>query len=1761
MVKDNDQLAREQDLARQYEIKMARRDREIQSQGQKHATGESHAYIRNGLHRCFQSKFSEAFSQNRYEKPSEFFLKEMPWIFGLAIYDRYKEAFLHMVDGVRDFPYSESYFRRSFRSNSYMHYMGRIGHILYRMADVCSIDADVKDILSGNLPEEAMCYSKHKATWNTPYVSEMLAYALDQNDPELEAVVTDIVNGDNGFVRVSWSLVEGIVMSHNPRMHQLLCRLLLAAKLQEGLRMVICERADCGTIEAFHAILTTILENDLIRYSAVKRAVGTWIGVMSEETRDIDRISNKSVELIAKCLKDSAFREECLESEDAMAIHIALWSGAFENMQSGYQVLDRIIESGTHHQVLTAGYFVANLDNELIRHIAARNVLKARREHNDILAVYLPSFLPGTRYLASTLWKDTEIPNQDHYFQTKEQAREFCDWMMAVHTAMKKKSVEFSPCIFPWFTASLKKSDLVEKAMVIAAMIGDQEQMDKLCPRIPDCDAIDRGIYLKLLSKGRKTPAVRKAIIEGLQDKSFDTRQAAFEQAKGLALTGEEYRQVEDMLRLKYDDLRRNAMELLLKQSDDDLEASVKRLLASSKTAMRTAGLDMVTQLQKSENREAVAAACMAAVRAIAKPTTQEQVLIDALLPKEEICKTEPLFTEADRYVPTVEIGAYEKDCIRAFMEMFPDSKMEQQVLSGKKVIFDEEKQTLEPCESARKAYKNLKSLSDFFVAHERETFTVYSGHEIPLGTGITSFGIWDSGKQRVPRMDLWERWVEENQITPSDLLCIMILTGAQPDKYPYLVQCGKYVCDVFGAGLEKPVTYRYLEHMQRIAYELILQTLGKEQYQKIALALGIWIARCLPEEMLLGVGGEITKDPPNSGADDIHVYIAADGFSRSIRNYLNGPVGHFIAHPQFRYLIYGLEPGLSTGLEHRIPFLLNIYERTYASTSELAQRCNLPTTSREPMVLDQMFRASYHQTLYFSRRDSRPDVSIYLYARHFGLISERTLYYHLMEPDNLKQALGLVTSVTAIEPRNGDQVSAKTFQHYHSYGIRRTYGDFVGTEVLPREEQVKLVALCHDTAEKILPIILDSELRRGDTPAEYSAHIMGIHALSGAETFVRILRALGKDSLDRSVYYWTSSHSKRGNLSYLLARCAPAVGDDAAKLAQLLKNTDITEKRLIEAALYSPAWIEIIGEYLNLPGFQSACYYFMAHMNEKFDDQKKAIIARYTPLSEDELNLGAFDVDWFRSAFEQLGEKKFDLIYDAAKYISDGAKHTRARKYADAALGRFSMEETEATIKDKRNKDLLMAYAIIPLKGEEDLIHRYLYLQQFLKESRQFGSQRSASEKKAVETALRNLATNAGFSDTMRLTLRMETKLVENNQELFHEKQVGEWVFRLAIDDQGTPEILCTKDGKLLKSIPAKAKKEAYVVRLQDMKKQLTDQYRRTRRMFEQAMEDGAEFTLEEMQQLWENPVVAPIVAGLFFVCDDKIGLFDGKTLNATDSCHISDDKNTKIRVAHPLHLYRSGCWHSIQKYLFDNKIVQPFRQVFRELYVKTKEELGCFTSLRYAGNQIQPKKAAACLKERRWVADIEAGLQKIYYQDNIVATIYALADWFTPADIEAPTLEYVAFYDRKTGQAMKIDEIPDVIFSEVMRDVDMAVSVAHAGGVDPETSHSTVEMRAAILSFTLPLLKLGNVEVKGSHAFIDGKLGNYSVHLGSGVVHQLGGTMLNVLPVHSQNRGRFFLPFLDEDPKTAEIISKVILFAEDYKLKDPTILCQITG
>jgi hypothetical protein len=164
-----------------------------------------------------------------------------------------------------------------------------------------------------------------------------------------------------------------------------------------------------------------------------------------------------------------------------------------------------------------------------------------------------------------------------------------------------------------------------------------------------------------------------------------------------------------------------------------------------------------------------------------------------------------------------------------------------------------------------------------------------------------------------------------------------------------------------------------------------------------------------------------------------------------------------------------------------------------------------------------------------------------------------------------------------------------------------------------------------------------------------------------------------------------------------------------------------------------------------------------------------------------------------------------------------------------------------------------------------------------------------------------------------------------------------------------------------------------------------------------------------------------------------------------------------------------------------------------------------------------------------------------------------------WTPAQVEGLTLEGVEFTKRGEWQPIPLKGVPPRIFSEVMRDCDLVVSVAHLGGIDPEASASTVEMRSALLRETLSLLQIPNVRFKSNHALIDGQLGKYSVHLGSAVVHRQPGGHLCIVPVHAQHRGRLFLPFADDDPRTAEVLSKVILLARDHEIQDPTILEQL--
>lgn len=78
-----------------------------------------------------------------------------------------------------------------------------------------------------------------------------------------------------------------------------------------------------------------------------------------------------------------------------------------------------------------------------------------------------------------------------------------------------------------------------------------------------------------------------------------------------------------------------------------------------------------------------------------------------------------------------------------------------------------------------------------------------------------------------------------------------------------------------------------------------------------------------------------------------------------------------------------------------------------------------------------------------------------------------------------------------------------------------------------------------------------------------------------------------------------------------------------------------------------------------------------------------------------------------------------------------------------------------------------------------------------------------------------------------------------------------------------------------------------------------------------------------------------------------------------------------------------------------------------------------------------------------------------------------------------------------------------------------------------------------------TCESLKLNNVHIDGRHAFDHGDYGHDFVHLGSDVVHKRPCWWLCVAAVPAQHRGRLFLAFADDDPRTAEEVSKVLLLA----------------
>jgi len=1539
--------------------------------------------------------------------------------------------FQYIVDQTVNYPYSVGYYRRPFRtSNLKLHFEGVLNKLL-GILELSRQSFHISEYLSG----------KGEWGYNT-VISDIISYELDRGNIEVFQALKEIIYGDNNVALLNKWMIEGILRSHNQEAYKMLGELLLAARLQEGLRQSIVESMDEGTIEATLYLLNIIIEHDLIRYSSVIRALDVWTGLNLEAVNK--RVANQCIQYVCLALTDRAAREEWMNSKNVNQLYISLWATAVYEEDDIGEKVGHLMEQGELYQKIVAQSLLTQSQNDKVKYeISQKYLAETDRE----LQYYI---LLNYTYECSC-WSNSHerkityerIPVLE---DKNERSRQFL-LFKEILSDMPKKELTFTSKVFEGKTINFTTDMIAEKLIYLIAYDMDQEWIEQLISFKDKVSSDVRNTLLLFFTKDLTNKTQRNYIFDCLTDKSIHNRERAMVKISAMELLDDEVEKIEGILKLKTGTLRQKAIQILLLQKNEQFEQSIDRLLESKFELQRLGALEVLSELKENSDRFDTFSQ---KVNIISNPTEKEQILINKLKKSDE------------------------KGLKNGFGLYNPDQKavVPLQVLPIVK-LSDVFTLTIE------EVIQFSNGLSDLIHENRHYEYQVeyYDGSKetLLLGSELRFRYNKEIELKRIdtfPLSDVWKNYLNEKGITSEQIIQIQFLLT---NEEPYLYYSDK------------------LNYWQR------------ERFPALNSWRKTFLSKVYPIEEIEQVQSFLNKLDYNQQVCEI-VDAFFDDMEKSKA---------FEVMSEILYSMIHVIPEEKRQSEDK---LLAILVKPWLRWTE------------QFIFNDESFKiyfpVHYHLYTVFKYEDYNPSLEKFTHAYELCLIDKDELYRELLSRKSSREHF-----------RNLTGQKSDLYDKYPS--------------IIPIKERV-------------IETILDIELNRGELPTDVTTLAGNIRSYEGIEYFVKILVGMDKESFVRGyIYSFYGEATKKETFSHLLKACYPMDGEDEKLLEQLLKGKKLSEKRLLEAAMYAPQWLEIVSKYLKWDGLRSAAWYFHAHINETFSAEKETIIAHFSPIKPEEFNDGAFDIAWFKSAYKEIGEKRFKVLYDCAKYISGGGNHRRSQLFADATLGKLKLSDLKKSVIDKRNKDHLLCYSLIPIdkENERDVLDRYEFLQTFLKESKKFGAQRRASESKVVGIALENLARNAGYKDVIRLNWEMEAKKMEEIKPYLESKEIGEITLQLVIDENGKADILVSKNGKSLKSIPSKYNKNEYVIELKAVKTDLTNQYKRAKEVLERSMERQDSFKLDELTKMMKNPVISPLLEVLVFRLKEHLGYFvDGKLVSIADRGDYSIDANDEILIAHPFDLYDSGQWSEYQRDLFTRKIKQPFKQVFRELYIPNQDELDAGTaSMRYAGHQVQPRKTVSLLKNRNWTVSYEEGLQKVFYKENIIAKIYAMADWFSPSDVESPTLETVEFLDRHTYKNIELKNVPKLLFSETMRDVDLVVSVAHVGGVDPEASLTTIEMRRAIVTESIRLMKLDNVRVEGNFALIEGQLGEYSVHLGSANAYKQASGALFIVPVHSQHRGRIFLPFMDEDPRTAEIVSKILMLAQDQKIKDPYILEQI--
>ena len=1517
--------------------------------------------------------------------------------------------------------------------------------------------------------------------YNEDDVEAFFALLLDEKPDAYYELFKDIFSSEHEIGGVCPVLIKAALITQDIRYRTLVEQLLLAAQLQEGLRQMILESLDETSLASLQHFIGVILEHNLTRFSSVVRAVDVWFGFGWEAPQQ--SVIKRTLELSQTFLSDRLAAEKAVNSKDNIERYVALWAVGVRSVQQALDLAVKAIQDPqtSHEGRIVTLYFVQQTQ---ITYTDIATYAEAHFGEAADLDYWLLQNLPkGSPSLA------------------------LFDRMQAVAKTLPKEGKHFEGVGFRWLSFTLKPQDIYR------FLIGEanEAQQERLAAELSEIPVEERQNLLQnvypVLGRGRyyyeseaekkkkpeKYPAdswQRALVRTALNDKAAMVAGIAFDIFKKIPLVHEDILAIEQVLSRKNKEQRKESVALLIKQPESVLKDSTSRLIVSKSADQRLAALEILSVLQEEQRLTDYVTEQVEAYRG-RKLTKNEQVLMDKLTYNSDE-------TAEQRYDLSNGFGVIDFDRLTPFVLPQPQFDKERKEKKGglfkKKSDFLFDK--IVRVEKVREALNDLlviwrkhKDYEYQYEGYQGATITTLLGKEIRRQHQEQEGETPMDRLNDLPLAELWKDWHQKHQLNEIEYeyairYCENIFYENEIPKQLKDYLAGYY--PDFKVAFKGDLGNYYDSEARRL--EDLLAPISEAYAEDRAFLASFKLS--VFEDALATYPPEKRKVKIERDYDDMDWTEVIDEFVISMNQVENGDIDYYTPEQRLKLwqLLYYVYAQKQTKDD------LTIYNPQEVLTD---LRAKVRESERLPGVNGEL--AGLTLTLYQKGQLSADDL----------------LFFCLLEDDLFTVAQG------------GE-----------NYFYRR----------LP--EALKTSLTFPDTQLELLKTrMLQVELQRGDLPTDASIYIRYLQEIEGMHYFFEALERMGKEPFAKG-YYYGNDLTKRRTFSHILEVSQPSATDTFAAFKAHLDKIKITDKRLVEAACYALHWADWIGDYLQIKDFKEAIWWFIAHTTDYMDAEKETIVSQYSTVPRDDFQRGAIDVDWYHRVHKAVGKEGWKLIQESAKYLSDGMGYRRVKLYSAVLTGEIKLDEVIQKITEKRDKDYVMALGLVPInkkKEEEDLVRRYNLLQTFLKESKQFGQQRQESEKNAVEIGLDNLSRNAGYEDSIRFSWAMEAKATQQIMEKAT-LTLDDTTIKLVVDEQGKAELEVTKGDKTLKSIPDKYKKNKEVEALKDSKTYLTKQYSRTRLSLEQAMLSQTLFTAAELAKILEHPVVKAMLSKLvLFNPETQASGFwqDGKLLSAEGTLTPLKAAD-KLLIAHPSHLFYAVQWDLYQKYLFDKEIKQPFKQVFRELYIPTKDELETSNrSERYQGHQVQPQKTVALLRGRGWTVNYEEGLQKVYHKEGFRATIYAAADWYTPSDVEAPTLEYVVFYNLKDGKEVPMKEINPVIFSEVMRDVDLVVSVAHVGGVDPEASHSTMQMRGALARESARLFKLQNVEVKERYILVKTEHGDYSLHLGSGMISR-GGLQINVVAVQSQHRGRVFLPFVDDDPKTAELISKMKLLSE---------------